>query len=495
MATIVTRAGKGSPLTSSELDQNQINLNTDKAELSGATFTGEITANGGIALGDNDKATFGAGDDLEIYHTATGNHSIIEEVGGGSLVVRTNGPHIEFDKGSSEYMARMLVDGAVELYYDSALKIATTATGCDISGTATISTDLNVGGAVKGNAGTRAISVGTAGSVAGGVQLWAATNQQSFLQFGDEAGTAANHYRGYLSYNHANDSMSLGTSGSTRATIDSSGSVGIGTSLPQTSTKGLHVVHDATEGTPAFPDGEVIIAQRNFNSSQGCHIGIIAGTASESAINFGDKDDSDIGNIVYNHSSNDMRFTTNTAERMRIDSSGNLLVGTSNNSQSVGIGTKIKEWGSVMVVNNSSTGGGDAFSYYSSSGGNYKFWVNANGQIAAISTSIQSLSDQRFKENIRDLDDGLSKVMQLKPRKFDWKEGKGSDIKDARGFIAQEFEKVFPDLIGEWKDPAPEGEEPYKSVSQDLIPTLVKAIQEQQTLIESLTARIAALEE
>ncbi len=44
MATIVTRSGKGSPLTSAELDQNQINLNTDKAELSGATFTGQIVA-------------------------------------------------------------------------------------------------------------------------------------------------------------------------------------------------------------------------------------------------------------------------------------------------------------------------------------------------------------------------------------------------------------------------------------------------------------------
>tara|TARA_B110000091_G_scaffold86328_1_gene94789 strand:+ start:132 stop:362 length:231 start_codon:yes stop_codon:yes gene_type:complete len=48
MATIVTRAGKGSPLTSSELDQNQINLNTDKAELSGAVFTGAITTNSTI---------------------------------------------------------------------------------------------------------------------------------------------------------------------------------------------------------------------------------------------------------------------------------------------------------------------------------------------------------------------------------------------------------------------------------------------------------------
>ena len=173
---------------------------------------------------------------------------------------------------------------------------------------------------------------------------------------------------------------------------------------------------------------------------------------------------------------------------------GNVLMGTTNNSQSVGDGVKIKSFGAVQVVNDSSTGGGDAFSYYSSAGSNYRFWVNANGAIASTSTSIISLSDQRFKENIRDLDDGLSKVMQLKPRKFDWKEGKGSDVKDARGFIAQEFEEVFPDLISEWKDPAPEGEEPYKAVSQDLIPTLVKAIQEQQTLIEALTARITNLE-
>jgi hypothetical protein len=75
----------------------------------------------------------------------------------------------------------------------------------------------------------------------------------------------------------------------------------------------------------------------------------------------------------------------------------------------------------------------------------------------------------------------------LKPRTFDWKEGKGKNIKDDRGFIAQEFEQVFPDLVDNWKDPAPEGEEPYKSVRQDLIPVLVKAIQE-------LSAKVAALE-
>ena len=60
--------------------------------------------------------------------------------------------------------------------------------------------------------------------------------------------------------------------------------------------------------------------------------------------------------------------------------------------------------------------------------------------------------------------------------------------------IAQEFEQVFPDLIDEWKDPAPEGEEPYKSVRQDLIPVLVKAIQELSAKNDALEARIAALE-
>ena len=83
--------------------------------------------------------------------------------------------------------------------------------------------------------------------------------------------------------------------------------------------------------------------------------------------------------------------------------------------------------------------------------------------------------------------------MALKPRKFDWKEGKGKNIKGDRGFIAQEFEQVFPDLIDEWKDPAPEGEEPYKAVRADLIPILVKAIQELNAKVDAQAVEITAL--
>jgi hypothetical protein len=185
--------------------------------------------------------------------------------------------------------------------------------------------------------------------------------------------------------------------------------------------------------------------------------------------------------------------TATYTERARIDSSGNLLVAKTSANGTSGVGSFIQPDGRVNVVTTATTTAFSTYELYSTGAANYRFYVTANGGISATITTITSLSDQRLKENIRDLDDGLDVVMALKPRKFDWKEGKGADIKNARGFIAQEFETVFPDMVDVWKDPAPEGEDPYKSVRADLIPTLVKAIQEQQALITQLQADVAAL--
>ena len=126
MATIVTRSGKGSPLTHAEVDANFTNLNTDKLELSGGTMTGNMT------FGDNNKAIFGAGSDLQIYHD--GGHSYISDQGTGNLhIIASNETYIA-NAGNSEYKARFITDGAVELYYDAAKKFETTSTGVDISG-------------------------------------------------------------------------------------------------------------------------------------------------------------------------------------------------------------------------------------------------------------------------------------------------------------------------------------------------------------------------
>ena len=196
------------------------------------------------------------------------------------------------------------------------------------------------------------------------------------------------------------------------------------------------------------------------------------------------------GIIEYQHATDNMVFGTNATERMRITSSGELLVGTANNSPSAGHGLKNYADGRIYCVSSATSNASESYGMYSTGASNYRFYVGWGGTIFATNPIISSISDIRVKENIRDLDSGLDKIMALKPRVFDWKEGKGKDIKNDRGFIAQEFQEVFPDLIDEYKQEVEEGEEPYKSVRADLIPVLVKAIQELKTEIDSLKNQI-----
>ena len=170
---------------------------------------------------------------------------------------------------------------------------------------------------------------------------------------------------------------------------------------------------------------------------------------------------------------------------MTLTAAGELLVAkTSPNATVVGFQTtSTGETSSTMAA---STSAATTLNVYSTGAAAYRFYVGLNGTISATNTTISAISDARLKENVQDIDVGLGAILALKPRKFDWKSGKGKDIKGDRGFIAQEFEQVFPNLVDEWKDNAPEGEAPYKSVRQDLIPVLVKAIQELAAEVNAL---------
>jgi hypothetical protein len=106
---------------------------TSVGTLSALTVTGEITANGGIALGDNDKATFGDSDDLEIFHSGT--ESVIRDVGTGRLVIR--GTNLDLETSTGEYILRGIADGATQVYHNGSEKLSTTATGIDVTGTVT----------------------------------------------------------------------------------------------------------------------------------------------------------------------------------------------------------------------------------------------------------------------------------------------------------------------------------------------------------------------
>ena len=111
----------------------------------------------------------------------------------------------------------------------SSQTLALTLTGAN----ATFAGNVGIGSAPVGNPATKFLAVGTAGSVAGGIQLWATNAQTHYIQFGDAA-SGGNYYRGAIGYAHASDTLLLLQSGSTALSFTGSqeatfaGNVGIG---------------------------------------------------------------------------------------------------------------------------------------------------------------------------------------------------------------------------------------------------------------------------
>ena len=99
----------------------------------GVIITGDLNLGSGtLFTNDNGKLRLGGSQDLEIYHDS--NDSIISDLGAGSLLIRTNGTAVEINKTASEYMARFICDGAVQLYHNNSKKLETTSTGSTIHG-------------------------------------------------------------------------------------------------------------------------------------------------------------------------------------------------------------------------------------------------------------------------------------------------------------------------------------------------------------------------
>ena len=123
-----------------------------------------------------------------------------------------------------------------------------------------------------------------------------------------------------------------------------------------------------------------------------------------------------------------------------------------------------------------------------SEGNSSDITLHVKGKIKADTTVFDS--DERLKENIKPLESQLNNIKQLKPSRFDWKDQTKSRYTDDVGFIAQEIRNILPILVT-----GDESEGDMLSVDYNkLTPILVKAVQEQQEIIESLTKRIEDLE-
>jgi hypothetical protein len=138
----------GVTATAAELNYNDITtLGTVQAS---KTVTAD--ASGDVLFPDNAKAIFGAGSDLQIYHS--GSDSIISEAGTGILSIRASaGTYIQKYDGT-ETMAFFGHDDGVYLYYDNAEKLATTATGVTVTGTVAATAYTGDGSALTGVGGS-----------------------------------------------------------------------------------------------------------------------------------------------------------------------------------------------------------------------------------------------------------------------------------------------------------------------------------------------------
>ena len=179
-------------------------------------------------------------------------------------------------------------------------------------------------------------------------------------------------------------------------------------------------------------------------------------------------------------------WTVNGSERMRIDSDGNLLVGTTSGSAKLNV-TWTSGVGAIFDTT-AFTGNRDIqqFKVGGVTGGSITF--TSNGANTAYVTS----SDYRLKENIAPMQNALNVVQQLKPVTYSWK----TDGSAGQGFIAHELAEVCPEAVIGEKDAVDEdGSIKAQGIDTSfLVATLTAAIQELKAIVDAQTTRIAALE-
>ena len=142
-----------------------VNMATTALVTGVLTTTAATVHTNGITMPDSAKAIFGAGDDLQIYHD--GSDSYIDDAGAGALAIRSNS--INLQKYTGETMAVFTADGAVELRYDNAAKIATASGGVTVTGEMAATTmDLSSNAVIDGTALVTGVLTTTAATVFNG---------------------------------------------------------------------------------------------------------------------------------------------------------------------------------------------------------------------------------------------------------------------------------------------------------------------------------------
>jgi hypothetical protein len=349
------------------------------------------------------------------------------------------------------------------------------------------------------------------------------TNNSAQLNFAAITGASANQYSSAIiscifgartNTQYPTGVMTFSTSSilnaapSEKMRITSAGNVGIGTTSPNSlltvgtpNTQTVAVTAQFSGTSPLISSGSGIVQIGSTDAVDVDKGGVLSFTANTTTLNgyamgFIAGKYQTAGAGVY---SGYLQFGTSNsvgtiAERMRIDSSGSILMGLT--SSTIG-----GDGGKLLIDN----GSGLALLANKTSDGNIVRWYRSSSNVGNINvtttaTAYNTSSDYRLKNTIAPMIGALAKVALLKPCTYKW----NADGSDGQGFIAHELDEVVPGCVSGEKDAVEtytdeEGNEATRPAYQGidtsfLVATLTAAIQEQQALITALTARITALE-
>ena len=402
--------------------------------------------------------------------------------GGGAVYCRTNGSSsnvaIFGQSGSDVYIinktagnTRFNVSDAEKMRLDSSgrLLIGTTTEGHPSGDDLTLATSANTGLTIRSgtsNFGAIFFSDGTSGD--------------------DE-------YRGYIEYDHSSNYMRFGTNAAEKIRLTSAGKIGVGSNNPA---RFVHVLDAGSsnvvnvriqqESSNTATDGGALLELGGTRSdgTYGFYGGIKGGRRNQSADNK--------GYLAFFADDNDGQ---SMSERMRLNHQGQLLVGTDFTTATVstsvqfrvrnGLGGHIAEFNRTDNVDGNNR---DLISFRRGSAGSV-------GSITASNSAVQynTSSDYRLKENVVLISDGITRVKQLKPSRFNFIVNPGKTVD---GFLAHEAATVVPEAVsGTHNEVDSENNPVYQGIDQSkMVPLLTAALQEAIAKIETLETKVAALE-
>ena len=292
------------------------------------TFAG-LTTTANVSFGDNDKAIFGAGNDLQISHD--GNNSLIDEVGTGSLFIRGTNVNIQnIDSDPDESMINAIANGAVKLSHNGSPKIATTATGVAVTGNIVATGSVTAGDM----------------NITGPTPVLTLTDNDVANEYTDIQNASGTTYIASRNGTANGQILFAGRGGGTLdeyARFNASGNLGIGTASPDTP---LHVTGGTTPGVY-----DVATFSGGSSGGTGDEARIILTTNPTNGDIRGAWVSAE--NTSGASQAHDMLFYTNAAssvpvEAMRIDGSGNVGIGTSSPSEALSVTGNIAATGTVI---------------------------------------------------------------------------------------------------------------------------------------------------